>query len=236
MLCLHRAQRAAKQNYVGVPKQRESGPNRWKAIPSTSQPRNYIFNDNFYRNKTPRSTKLCWGPRRFKIKSLGRLKLLVSRTAETTSTTSKSKSLIVSNWKLRLRRSTWKKKIRWTTLFKEWSPRTEKWPVFRTWRCSKLKLTWSCPRMRREPSLGVKKKWKPSKTRWFASMPSSNSNAWTRFKRLRMQLRKLAIKYSEDSRLRRWLDVQRKNFKRTFATSLISKRVSLRLVPVRKLN
>ena len=175
--------------------------------------------DPVFRSKTPRSTRLCWGPRRFRTKFIVKLRQPVYKTAFRTSTASKAKSISIRIWKPKHNRNTSEKKSRSTTSFSGWSTRIERWLAFRTSSNSRLKPIWSSLSMRKGLCWGVRRKWKPLKMRWCASMPSSNNNAWIKFRPLKMRPKKLVTLFLRDLRLRRWDEEPRRSSRRICAMS-----------------
>jgi hypothetical protein len=65
------------------------------------------------------------------------------------------------------------------------------------------------------------------KTKWSDNTLSSSKSVLTKFKQLKMLLKKLAIKYSRDSRLKSCNDVLRKNSRKTLETNYTSKKANL---------
>ncbi len=81
--------------------------------------------------------------------------------------------------------------------------------------------------MKSELWLTDKRKWKLLKTKWLDSTQNSSRRDWTRFKLLRMLLRKHAIKFSRGLKLKSCRDLLKRSSRKILETNFTTKRVSL---------
>jgi len=190
----------------------------------------------FYRSKTPRLIRSCCALRKSKTRFSVRPRKLANKIVLEIKQIFRARLRLARNLKLRQRKSISKKETKLMLSSNAWSVKTERWPVFRILRCSRLKQTWSSLWMKSVHSSRDNRRWSPMRTKWSVNTPSNSSNASIKFKLQRMMLRQPVMPSSSVLKKKKWPAVPNLSSVRTCATSFTYKRMSLLPVNVSQMH